>query len=319
LSPEERPSFENLKMEQDTPTRPNNTVSLAALALSLLAIFAPFIVSWLEADSKNLTVTYESISPFSILQDSQIFPPELEVQYEGEEVENFQMYWLIFENKGSIPIRKEDFEGPIRVELTEGTRMLTASLCCTEPSILDININMETETEAITIKPLLINPGDRFCLQIAGDGANQEPIVKARIAGIPRIEPTEDALRPKLETLFTVTTLCLFWLIITVFVISLLPMPDKIKTHVASALIILWNACGGTVLVLSPEFLPGPRHTTNVLIGVCYTTLLIAVALIAYKKLRRVRLFWNDAERRGNNGLARCQRETTEDGASFGM
>jgi hypothetical protein len=39
----------------------------------------------------------------------------------------------------------------------------------------------------------------------------------------------------------------------------------------------------------------------------------------AYIYLLWVRLFWNDAERRGNNGLARCQRETTEDGASFGM
>lgn len=102
----------------------------------------------------------------------------------GEKLQRVESLTVQFENTGSVPIERRDFDGDIVVSFN-GADQLAVALAATEPTFL--SPSFDVEDEGVAISPLLMNPGDRFVLTFLFSGNVEGPIVSARISGIRRL------------------------------------------------------------------------------------------------------------------------------------
>lgn len=107
---------------------------------------------------------------------------EIEMRVDGESVGKARFLAVEFENTGSIPIRREDFDAPIRVEFEGEGDLYAAKTDFDDEGLLSPDV--EILPQALEIQPLLLNPGDMFAVEmLVGEGLEvAEPT--SRIAGL---------------------------------------------------------------------------------------------------------------------------------------
>jgi hypothetical protein len=125
----------------------------------------------------------ELVSRTALIDKSQPGQSSLKIKLDGISVPQVYSDVLSISNPGDEPIRASDFEGPIHLEYAGGSYVRT-TIADLEPS--DLPVHFETADAAITLAPLLLNPGDKIKIEILTTSL-PAPTVRGRIAGINRV------------------------------------------------------------------------------------------------------------------------------------
>jgi hypothetical protein len=253
------------------------------IILPILAITVPIAIYFLQVQKKGMS--YEIISVSDLFNTEYSVSGDIKIFFSDKRVEKLFTASVRVINSGNIPIKKDDFERNIKLDLGEKSEVLKVDIPEKNPSNLIPKIL--STGNIVEIEPILLNPGDNFVIQVFASGNKQIPKFDARITGV--IEPnvtffeTKTLLRISDKVLYVLS----FLLIVAYayqftafkemsrhaeFVAGIIPKYDLLGLAIISA-------NGGFFLVL--DFLPSPLGyrdyfilgfivLTGVTIGVVY-------------------------------------------------
>jgi hypothetical protein len=152
-----------------------------SVIIAVLAIIVSIVIFFLQRSTKSLD--YEVVADRAILAPTPQFGGKgLEVSLNGVPLRDPHLVVLRFVNFGDIPIRRDDFEIPLRISFPSGTTILSAQLSRTNPPNLQVKLT-GGKGSSLLIEPLLLNDGDYFEIQMLVDGS-EEPSVGGRVVGV---------------------------------------------------------------------------------------------------------------------------------------
>lgn len=156
--------------------------AVSALA-AIAALLVPLVLFVMNRDLKELSVETVSRAVLVDLTDPDL--SSLKLTYRGVSVSRLTVATIEVRNSGTRPIEQTDFERPVVIRFAEPSNVLAITVSEKVPADLKPVIN--SDAGGISLAPLLLNPGDRFRLtaQIRGDFS--EPLVEARISGVPAV------------------------------------------------------------------------------------------------------------------------------------
>lgn len=161
--------------------------------LGVLAIAVPTGVAlWIykrHATREHKALSYTVVATQLLSKHAQDEP--IEVLYGGVSVLQPQVTALTVVNAGNAPIKPDDFDGPLRINLPEGARLLSVSVEKSNPADLGPVVQKQQATD-LTIAPLLLNPQDRFRVRLVTADALGEIRLQGRIAGVKQVERETD-------------------------------------------------------------------------------------------------------------------------------
>ncbi len=152
---------------------------ITSVILGVIAILLTIL------QSKKKRLDYKVLYSEALLNVDKQVKSDLKITYKGHEVEQINVFKLQIINNGKIPIKKNDFEGPLEIELKNAKNIFNIEMPDCQPD--NLNINFDHVGNKILINPMLINPNDFFNLQITFDGQDREFSILARIEGVEKI------------------------------------------------------------------------------------------------------------------------------------
>lgn len=108
--------------------------------------------------------------------------PDVKVSFQGKELPDATFVRVSLLNAGRVPIKPEDFEGPLVFISTVPGKVLKHRLIHAEPTSL--NPKLTVVSEGLQLAPLLLNPGDTIVVELFGSDDFDIKQVNARIAGM---------------------------------------------------------------------------------------------------------------------------------------
>lgn len=157
-------------------------------SITLLATVAGIVVPiWIwRAD-----LTSKSLE-FRVASQASLEPPKsgdikgLQITLDSEPLDRPYLTVIELLNDGSKPIPSSEFEGPVEVRLSGGTRVVRAQLVSSNPKSLEAKLT--SSENIVAIAPLLLNPEDKLTISILTSGGPPSFSPRARIAGIAEIK-----------------------------------------------------------------------------------------------------------------------------------
>jgi hypothetical protein len=159
---------------------PSNKWAVISAVSAVGALLVPFILYLIGHESKNISVT--TVSRAVLVNLSQTEGGSVTLTYNGMPVSHLTATTIEVRNDGTRPIERSDFERPLLIRFPKSSSILAATLGEKAPE--DLLPTVTLEGGAITIAPLLLNPGDRFRVTAQLLGDFDEPTVESRISGI---------------------------------------------------------------------------------------------------------------------------------------
>jgi hypothetical protein len=161
------------------------------LVFSVIAatLVAGFGVYWLSRRSGKKTLTYK----FSTARIARVKGPfdGLSITFNGEEVPDASLVSLIIENSGAVSIQKADFESALYCNLGKNAVILDHQVSDVDPKDLVVITelqDLEPSVDALLIvRPLLLNPTDKFTILALVSGFAKNVSVTGRISGVKEI------------------------------------------------------------------------------------------------------------------------------------
>lgn len=155
---------------------------MLSTVLAVLAVLVPIILYLLSLTGKSLE--YEIVSRSELIGEE--FPTkDLELKIKGESVNKVVLYTFRISNSGSEPIRKDDFERPISINVPGDTKIYLARLKKKHPE--NLTPKYELSNNKLLIEPLLLNSDEQFEIELFSS-SNVYPTIDARAVGISKIK-----------------------------------------------------------------------------------------------------------------------------------
>lgn len=154
-----------------------------------LAIVVGVIVSVIiyNRQQSKKALTYYVVAAAPLLKVSKVIKTNVVVLYRGEPVECADIAFIRFSNTGNQTINPEDYIDPVKITFPQGTRVLTASIHSVYPSQVTVGVDWSDDSNEVVISNPLLNPGDRFTVQILADNPQATYWVTGRISGVREI------------------------------------------------------------------------------------------------------------------------------------
>lgn len=150
--------------------------------LKVLAVLVPIILYLLSLNEKSLEYVIVSRSE---LIGEEFLVKDLELKIKGESVNKVMLYTFRIRNSGSVPIKKDDFERPISINVPDDTKIYLARLKKKLPE--NLTPKYEINNNKLLIEPLLLNSDEEFEMELFSS-SNAYPTIDARIVGISKIK-----------------------------------------------------------------------------------------------------------------------------------
>jgi hypothetical protein len=150
--------------------------------LKVLAVLVPIILYLLSLNEKSLEYVIVSRSE---LIGEEFLVKDLELKIKGESVNKVMLYTFRIKNFGSVPIKKDDFERPISINVPDDTKIYLARLKKKLPE--NLTPKYEINNNKLLIEPLLLNSDEEFEMELFSS-SNAYPTIDARIVGISKIK-----------------------------------------------------------------------------------------------------------------------------------
>lgn len=151
--------------------------------LGILAIIVTIILFFIQRRKKSLT--YEIISRTSVLSASDEVSGKLQILYQGEAVRKVHLLVLKLANTGNVPITTLDYEREVSFMFTDCEKILSAELSEVQPPNLAAEI--VTKEKSVSLKPILLNPGDSISLKLLISGFDNKIDIDGRVVGVKSI------------------------------------------------------------------------------------------------------------------------------------
>ncbi len=152
--------------------------------LAVLAIIISIALFFFQR--KNKTLAYEIISRTAVLSASEEIAGKLQILFQGEPVRKVHLLVLRLTNNGNVPITSADYEREISFTFSDCEKILSAEISEIMPQQLQAEISVKDK--GITIKPLLLNPGDSITLKTLISGFENSIDIDGRVVGVKAIE-----------------------------------------------------------------------------------------------------------------------------------
>ena len=152
---------------------------LAGLIVGVVAIIPPVIIGVRSEQSKNITVHYVSKRPL-VSTDSR-GAGQLNVIYQGQEVQDPWLLTVRIESSGNTPIEERDIEKPLTVSFND-TKILGVEVSQVNPDNIDVSV--ASSGSDVVVNHKLLNPGDWIVVDVLSDGEPIASEVSFRISGI---------------------------------------------------------------------------------------------------------------------------------------
>lgn len=159
--------------------------ALATFVLPIiLFIFSPYWSAYFS-DKKELSYEVLSTRELTNLESLDETWPDLKISYNGVDVSTGSFLTLAITNTGKLPIKREDFDSQIFIDILNSAAIVSFKSTFASPTNLDIKL--EKFDKGITVEKLLLNPGDRFFIEIFSKIPIAVADVNSRIVGLPAI------------------------------------------------------------------------------------------------------------------------------------
>lgn len=124
----------------------------------------------------------------SVASRSTALADEVQITYRGDAVPNLSLCLVRIVNFGSQAIRRDEFEGPLKLSFGAQCRVLGAEVHVRRPENLPVHLHHEPESVAdLWIDPLLLNPRDSFTVKVLVAGNPVQPSLAARVTEVSEI------------------------------------------------------------------------------------------------------------------------------------
>jgi hypothetical protein len=152
---------------------------IISVILPIAAVVVPILLFLIE--SKEKEISYE-ISGRTELVGVHLPSEEVSITYAGKSVSHLELISIKISNSGNIPIKREDFDRPLKIKFKEESEVFVVRVGPSFPN--NLRPTIKTEPGLVQITPLLLNPGDNYTIEVITSAKEQEPEIDVRIAGI---------------------------------------------------------------------------------------------------------------------------------------
>jgi hypothetical protein len=143
---------------------------------------AAALIAWLTYRSQRGRKGLE----YLVLSTQRLVDPrvaeDLDVHFDGRPVDDPSLTVLRMVSTGERGIASETFESPLRITLEGASKVVHASVSAVRPS--DLPVVLTTDSNRVSIEPLLLNPGDFIEILALADGQPTHVALDARIADV---------------------------------------------------------------------------------------------------------------------------------------
>jgi hypothetical protein len=182
---------------------------LTTILLPVAGIIIPLILYFSGVEKKSLSIYIKSRSDIININENE--NSEIKVLYNNEQVSGLKLLTFDIKNDGSSPIKRTDFDSPIKVNFGDKSKIYKAVVVKTEPIGIEAQI-ANTESE-ITLQPLLLNAGDTLSIQAIISNIDEIPEMSSRIFGMPSLS-IKDEQASKMTKRKTLLYIFVFLLVI---------------------------------------------------------------------------------------------------------
>lgn len=162
------------------------TVDIAGIAIAAIALAVAIAIYLHQRTYKQLT--YEFIEEVPLIRGLD----NISVMYQDRIVSRPQLSLVRFANTGNVPLAAGDFATPIRVDLQPATVLRAEQI---GSSSKQIQVDLTSESHALTVTPKLLNPREWFTISVLLDAPPPESVVIRRDAGASGVVPLLLGLR----------------------------------------------------------------------------------------------------------------------------
>jgi len=159
----------------------NNAGVIITVFLGLAAIAVPIWVYLKQRSRKDFSKEVQVTQLVNIHSEAK---DRITIHYEGEQIKQVHLVEIDLENSGNVPIRAEDFERPLTIELGLGIP-ITVDVTSTTPN--ELEPRLEVTPRGVELQPLLLNAGDSLKLKILVRDFVGEVAFDYRIVGISKL------------------------------------------------------------------------------------------------------------------------------------
>jgi hypothetical protein len=153
---------------------------------SIIAILLTTIFYFKTKQKKSLS--YEILSEHPLVSIHDEIKERLQILIDGVQTENVHLILLKLTNDGTVPISAADFERPISLKFSGDSSILSAEPINASPS--NLTPGTSVDKSIVSIKPVLMNPGDSFTMKLLLSQYKGSFNVDARILGIRELRIT---------------------------------------------------------------------------------------------------------------------------------
>lgn len=155
--------------------------------LTLLVTMAGVAVPvWLwQADQSSKSLSIKLATKISIQPEAQGSISGIEISVDGTRLVNPHLVVFEIKNNGSKPISAADFESAVQIIPGPETMLVRANI--TEKIPKDIDTKLVADSQVISLKPTLLNPGDAVSVTAITSGDTPTFQSKARIIGVSNV------------------------------------------------------------------------------------------------------------------------------------
>jgi hypothetical protein len=227
------------------------------LAIAFVGAVAGVVALLPLLQQKDLSYRVLYVTPFSNFDQ---VDGGVRVFVDSVEVQGLSFLAIEVVNSGDEPIRSADFEGPLVVNLGDDARIYRAVVRSDQP--LPLRFGERPASNQLTIRPVLLNPGDAFVVRVTGTGLEGAEIdVHARIAGVKalvdRTEPKEEG-DAKLREIYALSIAFFFisFAAMTGFFYDGIGRDIEMGNGLILVFMVLWITTGFFLYLPIVEFVP---------------------------------------------------------------
>jgi hypothetical protein len=151
-----------------------------------LAVVPPLLI-WFFFQRESFGLTAKILADVPVVSVRQEYGREIEVRYRGSVVEGLRVIEIEIANTGTRPLERSAFDSPLSIGF--GPAKVTDPLLI-KSSPSSLKPVLRVGNGAVTVAPLLLNPGDTFAFRsfVVGGETDPPPItVSGRVRGVSQI------------------------------------------------------------------------------------------------------------------------------------
>ncbi|ADW68598.1 hypothetical protein [Granulicella tundricola] len=137
--------------------------------LAIIAILVSIGLFWLN--KKKKTLSYEILRNDRLFKLNLNLENRIQITVDGSPAEDIRLVIVDIQNTGNEPIKRDEFDMPLRFNFGNGAEIVAARVLSTKPA--DLGALIETGKTDVTLQPLLLNKGDGLSVEILVTGQSR--------------------------------------------------------------------------------------------------------------------------------------------------